>query len=106
MAAHGTRDRDLMGCGDRDESIAAIERSIEQQVQQIMAHKMLMATTGSGDSSSVDPLRWLPAAHADSAAQTPAHSARGSQPAQLSSAPVVAACHGGGATRISRRRAP
>ncbi|CAI5534526.1 unnamed protein product [Closterium sp. Naga37s-1] len=59
-----------------------------------------MATTGSGDSSSVDPPRWLPAAHADSAAQTPAHSARGSQPAQLSSAPVVAACHGGGATRL------
>ncbi|CAI5523611.1 unnamed protein product [Closterium sp. Naga37s-1] len=61
---------------------------------------MLMATTGSGDSSSVDPPRWLPAAHADSAALTPAHSARGSQPAQLSSAPVVAACHGGGATRL------
>ncbi|CAI5489527.1 unnamed protein product [Closterium sp. Naga37s-1] len=61
---------------------------------------MLMATTGSGDSSSVDPPRWLPAARADSAAQTPAHSARGSQPAQLSSAPVVAACHGGGATRL------
>ncbi|CAI5484071.1 unnamed protein product [Closterium sp. Yama58-4] len=89
-----------MGCADRDESIAAIERSIEQQVQQIMAHKMLMATTGSGDSSSVDPPRWLPAAHADSAAQTPSHSARCSQPALLSSAPGVAACHGGSATRL------
>ncbi|CAI5940585.1 unnamed protein product [Closterium sp. NIES-65] len=61
---------------------------------------MLMATTGSGDSSSVDPPRWLPAAHADSGAQTPAHSSFGSQPAQLSSAPVAAACHGGSAMRI------
>ncbi|GJP32951.1 hypothetical protein CLOM_g7840 [Closterium sp. NIES-68] len=99
------------GCGHGDESmsIAAIERSIEQEVQQIMAHKKVMAdtTTGSGVSSSLDPPQWLPAhvasanvprAHAALAnVIAPAHVAQGPPPPQTSSAPFMAVCHGGGA---------